>query len=789
MLTIPDIQAAPTFDFQAIPDATDWAAQSAVADGYGVISGCQVTAQTSPNMTVQVSAGLILNANLEIIVDAVTSLVIPGANLTDRRDIVVASPLGVVSLVTGTPCPVAGWIRTTQAFPPVKPAIPAGYVLLGEIAVQGSGAIGGGTIVIAAGNILDKTVLTDSANTPTMVNGYVSPRDLPTNVGGLPQLGLPHMMGEFCHDQSVLYPNGNQADSLTALANRETQIGQKFGIFHTYASPWNWQFLAPGSTTYAAAESGHTVVLSWAWDVLTNMTGGTDDTAIGYAINGLKAFPYPVIIRMGWEMNIAPQPWINNNTTFTAAAYIATWQYIWNKFKAAGVTNVSWFWCPNVEPTGTNWRQFYPGDDYVDYIGCDGYNSFTGSWFWAEAVYENTLQDFIGGMGGLTDGTKPMIIGEWGTFNTPGTRAFWLYDTMAYFKSRGVAAVVYFDTDDGRTAGTGVILSDVPSQKAFAAMAADPDWGGGGSLVGQHYGSIVSGDSPIVHVKFGNSSDGSEPPYESVAGFALSIVGTVRFGVSPMSPGLGSKAVIFKGALDNGATASSGRIVIENDLGTSGSAMGTAGYTIEYLFLDDPTSASGKVFGVTQAGSGQFITATNNGGVYTWNWSANGNPSRKLVLTGVLNDAAWHHVVWNINPAGVDSITIDNVLQSPTVTNLTGTGFGYNNWNEPMYLGEWNFQGSASSGSSCGLDQFAIFAGQLTSTQITNHWNALVGGAPSGQIKIGPVTYSVGTGVPIIGAAVGDRWLRTDTPGTANQRDYICTVAGPPGSATWVGYA
>ena len=48
-----------------------------------------------------------------------------------------------------------------------------------------------------------------------------------------------------------------------------------------------------------------------------------------------------------------------------------------------------------------------------------------------------------------------------------------------------------------------------------------------------------------------------------------------------------------------------------------------------------------------------------------------------------------------------------------------------------------------------------------------------------------------GTGAPgssTVGtAAVGDLYFRRDTPSTANQRLYICTVAGSPG--TWSGVA
>jgi hypothetical protein len=63
----------------------------------------------------------------------------------------------------------------------------------------------------------------------------------------------------------------------------------------------------------------------------------------------------------------------------------------------------------------------------------------------------------------------------------------------------------------------------------------------------------------------------------------------------------------------------------------------------------------------------------------------------------------------------------------------------------------------------------------------------------NGLLKLGiagtSVTISSGTGVPGIAGALGDRYFRSDTPSTANQRDYICTVAGAAGVATWVGYA
>ena len=44
-----------------------------------------------------------------------------------------------------------------------------------------------------------------------------------------------------------------------------------------------------------------------------------------------------------------------------------------------------------------------------------------------------------------------------------------------------------------------------------------------------------------------------------------------------------------------------------------------------------------------------------------------------------------------------------------------------------------------------------------------------------------------GTGAPTIAGAVGDLFFRTDATTTADERIYICTVAGAAGAATWDG--
>ena len=60
--------------------------------------------------------------------------------------------------------------------------------------------------------------------------------------------------------------------------------------------------------------------------------------------------------------------------------------------------------------------------------------------------------------------------------------------------------------------------------------------------------------------------------------------------------------------------------------------------------------------------------------------------------------------------------------------------------------------------------------------------------AEAGEFLVtGGAHIKSGAGVPTVAGAVGDWFIRTDTPTVADQRLYVCTVAGGAGAATWVG--
>ncbi len=131
---------------QAAPDKVDLDILAAGYNGNGVIKGaaaeCVVTAQTTPDMTVAVAAGIIAVGSVMVSVIA-GNVTITAANATNPRfDLIVIDNAGVKSAVAGT-----------SAAAPVFPAIPANSVVLAAVYVPANDT------TMAANQITDKRIL------------------------------------------------------------------------------------------------------------------------------------------------------------------------------------------------------------------------------------------------------------------------------------------------------------------------------------------------------------------------------------------------------------------------------------------------------------------------------------------------------------------------------------------------------------------------------------------------------------------------------------------------------
>ncbi|MFH1051438.1 MAG: glycosyl hydrolase, partial [bacterium] len=106
------------------------------------------------------------------------------------------------------------------------------------------------------------------------------------------------------------------------------------------------------------------------------------DSTLAFAISCKKNCKRPIFIRFAHEMNAHWYPWCSKTTcegssTFSINDYIKAFRNVANVFHNTA-PNVSMIWCPNYYDTSNHsilgYKDYYPGDDYVDWVGLDLYN-------------------------------------------------------------------------------------------------------------------------------------------------------------------------------------------------------------------------------------------------------------------------------------------------------------------------------------------------------------------------------------------------------------------------------
>ena len=130
-------------------------------------------------------------------------------------------------------------------------------------------------------------------------------------------------------------------------------------------------------------------------DVLLDIIDGKQDAIIDEMAQKCASYGKPIFMRFAHEMNGTWYPWSgpscgagvsrrygSSSIPDGPEKYIDAFRYVKNKFDATGATNVIWVWSPNADSVpGEDWNQltnYYPGDDYVDWVGVDFYGLFWG---------------------------------------------------------------------------------------------------------------------------------------------------------------------------------------------------------------------------------------------------------------------------------------------------------------------------------------------------------------------------------------------------------------------------
>lgn len=217
-------------------------------------------------------------------------------------------------------------------------------------------------------------------------------------------------------------------------------------------SPWDWPYreelvLAKGPDQYR----------------LDNIVAGKYDAYIDQWADGAKAFGAPIFVSLCNEANGNWFPWSaayyggstpvagSNPPRYAGPEFFKrAYRYIVDRVRARGATNVLWvLQLNNYSDPYYPWNamaQFYPGDDYVDWLGVSVYGQlFPDDERWSEfdAMMDSPYDELC-----KLNATKPIMVVEWGVGEFPqhGDKGQWIADAFDAMKSQypRLRAAVYW---------------------------------------------------------------------------------------------------------------------------------------------------------------------------------------------------------------------------------------------------------------------------------------------------------------------------------------------------------
>jgi hypothetical protein len=252
----------------------------------------------------------------------------------------------------------------------------------------------------------------------------------------------------------------------SSLAQYATQTGKQPNIVEYYAQ-WGGGF--DSSLVRQVDNAGGLAYMAWEPDTasLAAIGSGSSDAYITSVAEAAHKLNLPVAISFAHEMNGFWYPW--GTQAATPTQFVKAWIHIHTLFNDAGATNVIWVWSPNIiNPVpSVKLSAYYPGNQYVDWIGMIGYYSLSGAQTFA-SLYDPTMTEVS------AFSTKPYLIAE--TSVEPGPERVKeiqnLFNGLA--STPDVIGMIWFDLDkraDWR------IENDAAGLAQFKLSAGNPMFG------------------------------------------------------------------------------------------------------------------------------------------------------------------------------------------------------------------------------------------------------------------------------------------------------------------------
>lgn len=263
--------------------------------------------------------------------------------------------------------------------------------------------------------------------------------------------------------------DNNTAESYEKLIELEDSLNTKLPIIHLY-SAWGSkkEEVFPLLRAQAIYDLGSIPMITWEpWlndfdpgqfprletadkinkNGMKAITAGVYDAYLNTWAKSARDFQAPLYVRLGHEMNDPYRyPWGPQNNK--QEEFIAAWVHVVNLFRNAGANNVIWVWSPH--PAYLGYEHYYPGGDYVDWIGIGILNYGTvapwSQWWSFDETFKKCYDI-------LSLFKKPMMISEFGTLEVGGDRAAWYkaaLDSMPV-KYPAVKSIIFFNNSNDNT--------------------------------------------------------------------------------------------------------------------------------------------------------------------------------------------------------------------------------------------------------------------------------------------------------------------------------------------------
>lgn len=178
----------------------------------------------------------------------------------------------------------------------------------------------------------------------------------------------------------------------------------------------------------------------------------------------------PVVLRFAHEMNGNWYSWSEGTNGNQPGEYVEAWRHVHDLFDSLGADNVVWFWSVNRVDNlrDRTLARYYPGDDYVDWVGMSGYLRDQAVPTTFEATFGATLAELRRAAPG-----QPIVFGETAAGTTGNRRVEWIESFFAgLLDNPDVWGFVWFNGTKNNSDWR--IQYSAAVSAAFAAGVADP---------------------------------------------------------------------------------------------------------------------------------------------------------------------------------------------------------------------------------------------------------------------------------------------------------------------------